>query len=89
MHVMSAGAINHVGHRNGTRPYQRSATNRTPLAPATGGKAPHNDHRGASTSAQCSLRPGEVDLGWWAVRARVSIPLAQVRQDDLHRTRTA
>ncbi len=89
MYVMSAGAINHIGHRDATRPYQRSATNVTPLALATGGEALHNNDRGAPTSARCSLRPGEDDPGWSAVRTLVSIPLPQVHHDDLHLTRTA
>jgi len=89
MYVMLAGAINAVGHRYGDRPYESSATNLTPLALVTGGEGLHNNHHAAPTSARFSLRRGEIDPGWWLVRALVALGLARVRHDDVHLKRVA
>jgi stearoyl-CoA desaturase (delta-9 desaturase) len=79
-----AGAINAVGHQYGTRPYRNSATNLRPLAIVTGGEGLHNNHHAAPTSARFSLHRGELDPGWWVVRALTAVRLAHVRHDDVH-----
>lgn len=84
LYVMLAGAINAVGHRFGKQPYQNSATNLQSLALITGGEGLHNNHHAAPTSARFSLRRGEIDPGWWLVRALVAFRLARVRHDDVH-----
>ena len=84
LYVMLAGAINAVGHRYGERPYESSATNLQPLALVTGGEGLHNNHHAAPTSARFSLHRGEIDPGWWVVRALVALRLAHVRHDDVH-----
>jgi stearoyl-CoA desaturase (Delta-9 desaturase) len=84
LYVMLAGAINAVAHQYGDRPYKSSATNLQPLALVTGGEGLHNNHHAAPTSARFSLHDGEIDPGWWVVRALVALHLAQVRHDDVH-----
>jgi stearoyl-CoA desaturase (Delta-9 desaturase) len=84
LYVMLAGAINAVGHQYGTRPYRNSATNLRPLAIVTGGEGLHNNHHAAPTSARFSLHRGELDPGWWVVRALTAVRLAHVRHDDVH-----
>ena len=84
MYVMLAGAINAVGHQYGDRPYRNSATNLRPLALVTGGEGLHNNHHAAPTSARFSLNRGEIDPGWWVVRAMAALHLAHVRHDDVH-----
>jgi stearoyl-CoA desaturase (Delta-9 desaturase) len=84
VYVMLAGAINAVGHQFGDRPYSSSATNLKPLALITAGERLHNNHHAAPTSARFSLHRGELDPGWWLVRALVVLRLACVRHDDVH-----
>jgi stearoyl-CoA desaturase (delta-9 desaturase) len=83
LYVMLSGAINAVGHRFGKQPYGNSATNGQVLALVTGGEGLHNNHHAAPTSARFSLHRGELDPGWWLVRALVALRLAQVRHDDV------
>jgi stearoyl-CoA desaturase (Delta-9 desaturase) len=89
LYVMLAGAINAVGHRYGEQPYDNSATNLGPLALVTGGEGLHNNHHAAPTSARFSLHRGEIDPGWWVVRALVALRLAHVRHEDVHLKRAA
>ena len=84
LYVMLSGAINAAGHRFGDRPYANSATNSKPLAFVTGGEGLHNNHHAAPTSARFSLHRGELDPGYWVVRALVALRLASVRHDDVH-----
>jgi len=84
LYVMLAGAINAVGHQYGDQPYQNSATNLRPLALVTGGEGLHNNHHAAPTSARFSLHRGELDPGWWVVRALTALHLAHVRHGDVH-----
>jgi stearoyl-CoA desaturase (delta-9 desaturase) len=83
-YVMLSGAINAVGHQFGKQPYENSATNLRPLALITGGEGLHNNHHAAPTSARFALHRGEVDPGWWLVRALVAMHLAQVRHERVH-----
>ncbi|MET1003464.1 MAG: fatty acid desaturase [Acidimicrobiia bacterium] len=83
MYLTLSGAINAVGHHVGKQPYSNSATNGQLLALATGGEGLHNNHHAAPTSARFSLRRGELDPGWWMVRALVAVRLARVRHDDI------
>jgi stearoyl-CoA desaturase (Delta-9 desaturase) len=89
LYVMLAGAINAVGHVFGRRPYRNSGTNLRSLALVTGGEGLHNNHHAAPTSARFSLAPGQLDPGWWIVRALVALRLADVRHTDVHFTSTA
>ncbi len=82
-YVMLSGAINAVGHTRGRRPYANSGTNGQVLALVTGGEGLHNNHHAAPTSARFSLVRGEVDPGWWLVRALLRAHLATVRHEDV------
>jgi stearoyl-CoA desaturase (delta-9 desaturase) len=88
-YVMLAGAINAVGHVFGKRPYRNSGTNLKSLALITGGEGLHNNHHAAPTSARFSLAPGQLDPGWWLVRALVFLHLADVRHSEVHFTSTS
>jgi stearoyl-CoA desaturase (delta-9 desaturase) len=77
-----SGAINAVGHTVGRRPNPNSATNGRILAIVTGGEGLHNNHHAAPTSARFARRFGDIDPGWWAVRALSWVRLARIR----HRT---
>ena len=74
--------INAVGHTYGSRPYGGASTNNQWLAWLTGGEGLHNNHHAAPTSARFSLAKGELDPGWWVVRALRGFGLATVRHDE-------
>ncbi|HEX5094879.1 MAG TPA: fatty acid desaturase [Acidimicrobiia bacterium] len=82
-YIMMSGAINAVGHTYGKRPYDNSATNGQLLALVSGGEGLHNNHHAAPTSARFSLHKGEIDPGWYLVKALVWMRLAQVRHEDV------
>jgi stearoyl-CoA desaturase (delta-9 desaturase) len=88
-YVMLSGAINAVGHKLGKRPYENSATNGQALALVTGGEGLHNNHHAAPTSARFALRRGEIDPGWYLVRALVAMRLARIRHDSLKLAKSA
>lgn len=88
-YLMLAGAINAVGHRIGKRPYENSATNLQSVAFLTGGEGLHNNHHAAPTSARFSLHKGEIDLGWYVIRALAFCKLATIRHDDVKFKRVA
>jgi stearoyl-CoA desaturase (delta-9 desaturase) len=82
LYVMLSGAINAVGHTYGSRPHDNSATNGQFLAFVTGGEGLHNNHHAAPTSATFALQ-GELDPGWWIIRALRRFGLATVRHDEV------
>lgn len=82
-YLLLSGAINAMGHRVGRRPYENSATNLQSVALVTGGEGLNNNHHAAPTSARFALHRGEMDPGWWAIRALVALRLATVRHDDV------
>ena len=77
-----SGAVNGVGHTYGTRTYDNLARNNQWLAWLTAGEGLHNNHHAAPTSARLAHRRGEIDPGWWLVRALSSIGAARVRHAD-------
>ena len=78
-YLLLNAAINAIGHSWGSRPNDNTATNNQWLALLTAGEGLHNNHHAASTSATFALRRGEVDPGWWVVRALALTRLAVVR----------
>lgn len=88
-YLLLSGAINAVGHRFGTQPYENSATNGRVLALLTAGEGLHNNHHAAPTSARFALHRGEIDPGWWLVRVLVACHLAEVRHEDVKLKRVA
>jgi stearoyl-CoA desaturase (delta-9 desaturase) len=73
------GAVNAFGHVRGERPNDNSATNERVLALATAGEGLHNNHHAAATAARLSWQRGEVDPGWWFIRALSAVGLCRVR----------
>ncbi|MBV8950738.1 MAG: fatty acid desaturase [Actinobacteria bacterium] len=82
-YLMLSGAINAVGHTAGRRVHPNSATNVQLLALITAGEGLHNNHHAAPTSARFSLQRGELDPGWWVVRALARCKLATIRHHDV------
>jgi len=82
-YLLGGGAINAIGHWWGKRPYDNLATNNQWLAWLVAGEGLHNNHHAATTSARLSLATGEIDPGWWVVRALVRLGLATLRHADL------
>jgi stearoyl-CoA desaturase (Delta-9 desaturase) len=82
-YLASSSAINALGHHFGSRPYPNQATNMQWLAWAVAGEGLHNNHHGAPTSATLAHRPGEIDPGWWLVRALVATKQATLRFSDV------
>ena len=83
-YVMLGGAVNAIGHSYGRRPLDNTATNLRLLALVTGGEALHNNHHAAPTSARFARTTGEVDLGWWTIRALARLRLVTLRQHRTH-----
>lgn len=72
-------AINAVGHKWGSQPYENTARNNQWLAWITGGEGLHNNHHAAPTSARLALDHAEIDPGWWLVRLLKGSNQATVR----------
>jgi stearoyl-CoA desaturase (Delta-9 desaturase) len=79
-YILGGGAINAIGHKWGKRPHDNLATNNQWLALLVAGEGLHNNHHAATTSSRMSMARGEIDPGWWAVRALVLMRLATLRQ---------
>lgn len=75
--------VNALGHHFGKRPYANHATNLQWLALLTMGEGLHNNHHAAPSSPRLSHRRGEVDPGWWVIRALSSLGLARLRFTDI------
>ncbi|MFC0080569.1 fatty acid desaturase [Aciditerrimonas ferrireducens] len=78
-YLLGGGAINAIGHRYGKRPQPNLATNNQWLAWLVAGEGLHNNHHARPTAAKLKLRPGEVDPGWWCIRALVLCRQAVIR----------
>lgn len=90
VYLAGNAAVNALGHHFGRRPYANSrATNLQWLALFTMGEGLHNNHHAAPSSARLSHRRGEIDPGWWVVRALSAVGLARVRFDDIRLARAA
>ena len=67
------------------------ATNLTGLGLLTYGECWHNNHHAFPESARIGLEPGQVDPGWWLIRAmqklgiarNVGVPRGEESRDDL------
>jgi stearoyl-CoA desaturase (delta-9 desaturase) len=88
-YVMLGAAINAVGHTRGRRPFDNPAGNSQWLAFLTGGEGLHNNHHAAPTSARFALGRGEIDPGWWVVRALLCCRQATVRHEEVRLKRVA
>jgi len=81
LYLSLSAAVNAVAHTFGKRPFQNSATNLQWLAFLTCGEGLHNNHHAAPTSARFSLDPGQIDPGWWFIRAAQSAHQATIRHE--------
>lgn len=81
VYLLLNAAINAIGHAAGRQPYDNRARNNQWLALLTMGEGLHNNHHAAPTSARLALNRGELDPGWWAIRALQACKLATVRLD--------
>ncbi len=79
---LAAGVINGIGHYWGYRNFETkdAATNVSPWGLLVGGEELHNNHHAFPSSAKFSLRPWEVDLGWWYIRVLEFFQLANIRR---------
>ncbi len=64
--------IGYASHVHGERPFaiegaHESGTNNWLLGVISFGEGFHNNHHALPRSARMGMRPGDVDLGWWAV----------------------
>jgi stearoyl-CoA desaturase (delta-9 desaturase) len=80
-YLLLNAAINAVGHTWGRRPHGGFSTNSQWLAWLTAGEGLHNNHHAAPTSARLALAAGEVDPGWWFIRAGRRLGWLTVRHD--------
>jgi len=78
-YLLGGGAINAIGHRFGRRPFDNRATNNQWLAWLVAGEGLHNNHHAMATASKLSMAPGEVDPGWWCIRALVAMRQATLR----------
>lgn len=81
LYLNLSAAVNAIAHTFGSRPYDNSATNLQWLAWLTCGEGLHNNHHAAPTSARFALDKGQIDPGWWLVRAARRFGWATVRHD--------
>lgn len=79
----AAGVINGLGHFWGYRNYETTddSTNLSPIGILIGGEELHNNHHAYPSSARLSLRPWEIDIGWFYILALQTVGLARVRRD--------
>ena len=78
-----SAAVNAVGHYFGHQPQPNTARNSQWLAWLTVGEGLHNNHHAAPTSARFALHRGEIDFGWWLVRAFERVGWASVRHREV------
>lgn len=83
VYLLLNAAINAIGHTWGRRPYPNASTNNQWLAWLTAGEGLHNNHHAAPTSARLALGRGEIDPGWWLIRALTRLRLATIRHDEV------
>ncbi|MFN2607387.1 MAG: fatty acid desaturase [Acidimicrobiales bacterium] len=89
-YLLLSAAVNAIGHRFGRQPHGGTlAGNSQWLALLTAGEGLHNNHHAAPTSARLALRKGEIDPGWWVIRALQRAGWAKVRHDRPAMARTA
>jgi stearoyl-CoA desaturase (delta-9 desaturase) len=81
-YLLLSGAVNAIGHLRGRRPHANLAGNSQWLAWLTAGEGLHNNHHAAPTSARLALARGEIDPGWWVIRALRRLGWAQVRHEQ-------
>jgi len=68
-YLLLNAAVNAVGHVWGKQPHDNTAHNSQLLALLTSGEGLHNNHHHLSTAPRLAMQRGEIDPGWWFIRA--------------------
>ena len=78
--VFAAGVINGIGHWWGYRNFEcpDASLNIVPWGVLIGGEELHNNHHTYPNSAKLSVKPFEVDIGWFWIQLFVKLDLAWV-----------
>lgn len=76
--VVLTPLINGVGHWRGAQNFENTAYNSTMLAWVTGGESLHNNHHAEPRAPKFSVRRGEFDPSWLAIRALAAVGLVTV-----------
>ena len=78
--LFAAGVINGLGHHTGYRNFEcpDAARNVVPWGLLIGGEELHNNHHAFPSSAKFSIRPWELDIGWFYIRMFQWLGLARV-----------
>jgi stearoyl-CoA desaturase (delta-9 desaturase) len=79
-YLMLNAAVNAVGHTWGTQPHDNTARNSQLLALVTAGEGLHNNHHHAATSPRLAMARGEIDPGWWFIRAAKDLGWLTLRE---------
>jgi len=79
--LFAAGVINGLGHAVGYRNFEckDAATNLTPWGLIIGGEELHNNHHTYPNSAKLSVKPWEIDIGWFWIKTFSFVGLAKAR----------
>jgi stearoyl-CoA desaturase (delta-9 desaturase) len=72
--------VNAVGHVWGKQPHDNTAHNSQLLALLTSGEGLHNNHHHMATAPRLAMQRGEIDPGWWFIRAARRLRLLTVRE---------
>jgi stearoyl-CoA desaturase (Delta-9 desaturase) len=82
MPFLAAGIINGLCHAKGYRNFETddASTNLWPIGVFVAGEELHNNHHAFPTSARFSMRPHEIDIGWWHLKALEFLGLAKIRR---------
>ena len=78
-YLLLNAAVNAVGHVSGRQPFPNTAHNSQVLALLTSGEGLHNNHHHRPTSPRLSIGRGELDPGWWCIRAGARLGWLTVR----------
>ncbi|MCP5112953.1 MAG: hypothetical protein GY953_19170 [bacterium] len=79
-YILLNSSINSFCHMTGYRNFRNKATNLRWVALITGGEGLHNNHHQYPSSARLSMKPGEIDPAWAAIRLLVVLGLAELSE---------
>jgi stearoyl-CoA desaturase (delta-9 desaturase) len=84
-YLLLNAAVNAVGHVWGKQPHDNTAHNSQLLALLTSGEGLHNNHHHMATAPRLAMQRGEIDPGWWFIRAARRLGLLTVRERKAER----
>ena len=82
VYVLAAAGVNALGHSVGYKNFPNTATNLRLLALITGGEGLHNNHHARPGTARFAVRLGELDLGWYVIRALGALRLVEAVKSE-------